>query len=146
MAKSYSYDPAKLMENGRDRMRMELGDTTFAPGELTAALCDEEYDAILGAYPKWRKAKLKCLEAILMRFAHQVNTSIDGISYSFADRVDFWKQLYSDEKKNADIPLPRVNPASLNGRAGGPPYFYEDMQTNARKALNVRGESQKKWR
>lgn len=135
---TYSYDPSKLNENGRDRMRLELGDTTFAPGELTAALCDEEYDAILNANPRWRKAKLKCLEAILMKFAHQVNTSIDGISYSFADRVDFWKKLYDDEKKNADIPIPRVDPSLLNGSAGGPPYFYEDMQTNPRKVMNVR--------
>lgn len=145
MAGTYSYDPSKLNEDGRDRMRLELGDTTFAPGELTAALCDEEYDAILKSNKKWRKAKLKCLEAILMKFSHQVNTSIDGVSYSFSDRVKFWKELYDEERKNADIPIPRVDPASLNGREGGPPYFYEDMQNNSRNVLNVRG-SQRKWR
>ena len=83
----YSYDPSKLNEKGIDRMRMELGDTTFAPAELTAALCDEEYQAIISENKSWKRAKLKCLEAILMRFAHQVDVSVDGLSYSFSERV-----------------------------------------------------------
>ena len=131
--KTYTYDPSKLQGNGKDRMRMELGDTVFQPGELTAALCDEEYLAILAAYPRWKKAKVKCLEAILMRFAHQVNTSIDGISYSFADRVDFWKQLYKEAKAEASLGVPTADPLALNGRIGGHPYFHNDMHTNHRK-------------
>lgn len=130
--KTYSYDPSKLQENGRDRMRMELGDTTFAPGELTAALCDEEYDAILAANPNFKKAKVKCLHAILMRFAHQVNMSVDGLSYSFAERVKFWKQLYDEAKKEARTGVPTANPLALNGHIGGYPYFYNDMHGNDR--------------
>ena len=130
--RTYSYDPSKLEENGMDRMRFELGDTTFNPGELTAALCDEEYISIIKQQKSWKKAKLKCLEAILMKFAHQVNTSVDGLSYSFATRVDFWKQLYDEEKKTANIPLPVADPRALNGKEGGPPYFYEDMNSNPR--------------
>ena len=84
MARTYSYDPGKLNENGMDRMRMELGDTTFAPGELTAALCDEEYIAILNQNKSWKKAKLKCLQAIVMRFAHQVNMSVDGLCWLYS--------------------------------------------------------------
>lgn len=134
MAK-YSYDPSKLNENGVDRMRMELGDTTLAPGELTAALCDEEYEAIIKQYPRWKKAKLKCLEAILMRFAHQVNVSVDGLSYSFADRVNFWKELYKEAKREASVGVPTANPLALNGHLGGEPYFYNDMHTNGRKTV-----------
>lgn len=129
---TYSYDPAKLQEDGKDRMRMELGDTTFAPGELTAALCDEEYEAILAKYPNFKKAKLKCLNTILMKFAHQVNMSVDGLSYSFAERVKFWKELYNEAKREAATGVPTANPLALNGRIGGQPYFYNDMHSNDR--------------
>ena len=135
MAKTYSYDPEKLSENGMDRMRLELGDTTFAPGELTAALCDEEYNAIIGMNSNWSKAKLKCLEAILMKFAHQVNVSVDGISYSFADRVKFWKQLYDEMKVLSSVGVPTANPAALNGYMGNEPYYYGDMHGNPRREL-----------
>lgn len=134
--RAYTYDPSNAKGKSRDRMRLELGDTTFAPGELTAALCDEEYDAIMSQYSNWKRAKLKCLEAILMRFAHQVNTSHDGISYSFSSRVDFWKRLYDETKKSASLGVPTANPASLlSTKEGGPAYFYADMQTNPRKGM-----------
>lgn len=133
MSKTYSYDPSKLAENGVDRMRLELGDTTFAPGELTAALCDEEYAAIIGQTKSWKRAKVKCLEAIVMRFAHQVNVSIDGLSYSFAERVKIWRELLKEAKTEACTGVPTANPLSLNGGIGGEPYFYADMMANVRK-------------
>ena len=133
MAGTYSYDPAKIAEKGMDRMRLELGDTTFAPGELTAALCDEEYKTIIESEKSWKKAKLRCLDAILMKFAHQVNVSVDGLSYSFSQRVDFWKQLKSELKKEASTAVPKADPRALSGRVGGPPYFYEDMHSNGRR-------------
>ena len=133
MSRTYSYDPSKLTENGVDRMRLELGDTTFAPGELTAALCDEEYQAIISQHKSWKRAKVKCLEAILMRFAHQVNFSTDGVSYSFSSRVEFWKKLLEEAKRENSTAVPRANPLALNGGIGGDSYFYADMQTNHRK-------------
>ena len=133
MARTYSYNPANLAENGVDRMRLELGDTTLAPGELTAALCDEEYEAIISQNKSWKRAKVKCLEAILMRFAHQVNVSIDGVSYSFASRVEFWKKMLDDAKRMNSVGVPTANPLSLNGGIGGNSYFFNDMQTNHRK-------------
>ena len=137
MSKTYSYDPENLNKNGVDKMRLELGDTTFAPGELTAALCNEEYAAIISQYSSWKKAKLKCLEAILMKFAHQVNVSVDGLSYSFAERVKFWKDLYDEMKKTASVGVPTANPLALNGRLGGEPYFYNDMHANPCKDLST---------
>lgn len=129
----YSYDPSKLEEFGVDRMRMELGDTTFAPAELTAALCDEEYAVIIKSNKSWKRAKVKCLEAILMRFAHQVNMSVDGLSYSFSERVQFWKELHKEAKREACMGVPTANPLALNGGIGGESYFYNDMQTNIRR-------------
>lgn len=127
---TYSYDPTKADKDGLDKMRLELGDTTFAPGELTAALSDEEYTALINANPKWKKAKIACLRAILMRFSHQVNTSIDGVSYSFAERVKFWKELYDEEKnKQGNTAAPSVNLGFLSGGDGGH-YYHEDMHKN----------------
>ncbi len=132
MKRTYSYDPSKAGEEGLDKMRLELGDTVFNPGELTAALCDEEYLAIMGQHKRWKRAKLKCLEAILMRFAHQVDVNVDGLSYSFAQRVSLWKTLYQEAKADAVAAVPVANPQALNGREGGQAYFYENMKSNPR--------------
>lgn len=135
---TYTYDPANVTEKCKDRMRLELGDTTLAPGELTAALCDEEYTAIISQYSSWKKAKLKCLEAILMRFAHQVNISHDGMSYSFSSRVEFWKKLYDEMKMTSSVGIPTADPASLlNTTEGEPAYFWLNMQTNPRKGVGM---------
>lgn len=132
---TYSYRPELLEKDPLYQMRLELGDTTFAPGELTAALSDEEYRCILKTTKNWKKAKLKCLEAILMRFAHQVDFSMDGVSYSFSQRVEFWKQLRDELKKSASMGVPTANPLALNGGLGGEPYFYNDMHANLRKGM-----------
>lgn len=137
---TYSYRPELLEKDPLYQMRLELGDTTLAPGELTAALSDEEYRCILKTTKNWKKAKLKCLEAILMRFAHQVDFSMDGVSYSFSQRVEFWKQLRDELKKTASMGVPTANPLALNGRLGGEPYFYNDMQANLRKGMPSHGD------
>lgn len=130
---TYSYKPELLDKDPIYQMRLELGDTTFAPGELTAALSDEEYRAIIKSTKSWKRAKLKCLEAILMRFAHQVDFSMDGLSYSFSQRVEFWKQLRDELKKTSSTGVPTANPLALNGGLGGEPYFHNDMHSNPRK-------------
>lgn len=127
---NYSYNPELISENGKDKMRFELGDTTFAPGELTSALTDEEYISVIQSNKSWRKAKIACLRAILMKFAHQVNTSVDGVSYSFAERVKFWKELYDEEKKkSANSAVPSVKLDNQSDVHGGH-YFHEDMHKN----------------
>ena len=130
---TYSYKPELLATNSVYRMRLELGDTTFAPGELTAALSDEEYRNIIGSTKSWKKAKLRCLDAILMRFAHQVNFSMDGVSYSFSQRVEFWKKLKDEMKKEASTAVPTANPMSLGGGMNGDMYFHFDMHANRHK-------------
>lgn len=130
---TYSYKPELLDKNPVYQMRLELGDTTLAPGELTAALSDEEYQTIIKSTKSWKKAKLRCVEAILMRFAHQVDFSMDGISYSFAQRVEFWKELKKDLKKESSTAVPTADPLALNGGLGGEPYFYNDMHANNRR-------------
>lgn len=133
---SYTYDPSKITENGLDQMRFELGDTVVDMEAITSPLCDEEYNAILEKYgDSWKKAKLKCLEAIVMKLSYEVNTSVAGLSYSLSERYERWKKMYDDAKKEAAAKanVPRVgNPGSLMPH-GGTPYFYNDMQANHRK-------------
>ena len=97
MVKTYTYDPAKITENGKDRMRFELGDTMVEGGAETCALTDEEYNAIIGHYPsKWKKAKLELLRSIMHRFAYEVNTTVGPLSLQLRGRFEAWKTL-SDE-------------------------------------------------
>lgn len=138
---TYSYDPTKITAHGLDQMRFELGDTVVDMGPITSPLCDEEYQAVLGSFQdierQWRQAKIKCLEAIMMKLAYEVDTSVGGLSYSLNQRFDRWKKLLDDERKEA---------AALNGVpvAGDPgslspngltrtPYYHNDMQANWRK-------------
>ncbi|MDO5397186.1 MAG: hypothetical protein Q4G33_04580 [bacterium] len=129
---TYSYDPEKAKENGIDRMRLELGDTQFNPAELTAALSDEEYAAIIDMNPGWKKAKLKCVEAILMKFSHQTDMKVGPVSYDFSDRINFWKTIYDNLKGSSIGGIP-VLYGSVGGKIEGKMYFHEDMQTNPRK-------------
>lgn len=130
---TYSYDPTKITEGGLDQMRFELGDTVVDIEGVSSPLCDEEYTAILDKYGQlWRKAKLKCLEAIVMKFSYEVNTSVGGLSYSLDQRFERWKKMYDAAKKEeaAMGGLPLVGcPDAISGE----PYFYNDMQANLRK-------------
>lgn len=132
----YTYDPTKITEGGLDQMRFELGDTVVDMDSITSPLCDEEYKAILNKYGKnWRKAKLKCLEAIVMKLSFEVDTSVGGLSYQLSERYNRWKAMYDEAKKEnsaiSGVPRPG-NPGSLMPH-GGTPYFYNDMQANKRK-------------
>lgn len=133
---SFTYDPTKITNNGLDQMRFELGDTVVDMGAITSPLCDEEYTAIIGKYGKsWRTAKLKCLEAIVMKLSYEVNTSIDGLSYSLEARAERWKKMLDDAKKEAravaGVPVAGCKESLMPH--GGTPYFYNDMQANTRK-------------
>lgn len=126
--RSYTYDPARIQENGRDRMRFELGDSMVEnEGEL-AALSDEEYDAILAMYPnRWRKAKLACLEAIVFRFLYEVDTKVDNMTLSLRQRADAWKKMLDDLKaEDTATAIPSANPKAISPRH----YFYEGLHEN----------------
>ena len=46
---TYTYDPEKITEPGKDRMRFELGDTMVEGLSDTTALTDEEIQAAIHA-------------------------------------------------------------------------------------------------
>jgi hypothetical protein len=130
MAKTYTYDPARITENGKDRMRFELGDTMVEGGAETCALTDEEYNAIIMHYPsKWKKAKLELLRSIMHRFAYEVNTTVGPLSLQLRGRFEAWKTLYDElSKKVGNMAVPSMN-SSITDK---PPYFYEGMHNNPR--------------
>ena len=133
---TYTYEPSKITEGGINQMRFELGDTIVDLDNITSPLCDEEYKAILDKHGKnWRLAKLKCLEAIVMKLSFEVDTSVGGLSYSLSSRADRWKTMLDEAKKEAKARggVPRAgHPGSLMPH-GRTPYFYNDMQANRRK-------------
>lgn len=130
---AYSYDPAQCMDGGLNQMRMELGDTVVDTEGVSCALCDEEYQAILNAYPKsWKKAKLTCLQTILMRLSFEVDTEIDELSYNLSQRAERWQKMYDTLKKELSTAVPVANKGALSP-PNGEFYFYNDMQKNPRR-------------
>ena len=135
--RSFTYDPTKITDGGVDQMRFELGDTVVDMAGIASPLCDEEYAAILDKYKNWRLAKLKCLEAIVMKMSYEVNTSVGGLSYSLDQRYERWKKLLEEDKKImagiAGVPV-AGDPNSLIPHGLTPtPYYHDDMQANLRK-------------
>lgn len=113
-------------------MRFELGDTLFNPAEITAALSDEEYSAVISEAPNWKKAKINCLKAILMKYAHQTTMTVGPVSYDFSQRVEEWRRLLDDVKSDLSAAIP-LSINSINGTDSEKAYFYTDMQANIRK-------------
>lgn len=129
---TYSYEPGKISELGKDRMRFELGDTMVEGGADTSALTDEEIEAVLKIYQKrWKKAKLALLESLCRRFAYEVDTKEGPLSLSLGERAKLWREDYEklkSELANSSVSVPRYG-TDQNGNEK-PPYFYTGMMRN----------------
>ena len=137
--RTYTYDPSKIGEDGRDRMRFELGDTlTDHDGEL-AALSDEEYDAVLNMYPgRWRKAKLACLQSICFGFLYEGDLKDGPMALSLRQRAEAWKQMYDELKaEEAAAGVPAANPKAISPAH----YFREGMHDHPGA-----GQTGREWR
>ena len=129
---SYNYDPTKLTENGKDKMRFELGDTMVEGGNETAALTDEEINAALESHPgKWKRSKLMLLESLCRRFAFEVDTRTGPLTLNLQERAKLWRKDYDELKKEVAAES-AVVPDSLQKGGKRPPYFYAGMQENER--------------
>lgn len=129
MARTYTYEPDKITEPGKDRMRFELGDTMIEGKECTSALTDEEITAVIGMFKmprQWKKAKLACLESICRRFAYEPDTKEGPVSFSFGERAKLWREDY--EKLKAEVSKGSVSADALSqNECKKPPYFYTGM-------------------
>lgn len=129
---NYTYEPEKIKENGKDRMRFELGDTMVEGRSDTSALTDEEIEAAFNMYPdSWKRAKLALLESICRRFAYEVDTKEGPLSFSLSQRAKIWRDDYEKLKKEVDLESATV-PNSFGAGKKKPPYFYAGMMGNPR--------------
>lgn len=136
--RTYTYDPSKIQENGKDRMRFELGDTMVEGEAETCALSDEEYTAILALHPnKWRKAKLALLSSIMHSFMYEVDTKVGPLSLSLRQRAEAWKAMYDELKaEDAMMAVPSAHPQAISSQH----YFYEGMHDNREQGGTGRGK------
>ena len=132
---NYTYDPAKMMGGGKDQMRFELQDIAVAGAEETAVLSDEEYEAILRKAAEegksWKAAKYKCLKAIVMRMAYEVDFSADGLSLSLSQRYDRWRALKDSLERGMQRITAHPSALGRNTPDGGH-YFTAGMNDNPR--------------
>lgn len=132
MAKTYEYDPAKIKDNGKDRMRFELGDTMTEGGSDTCALTDEEIEAALDLYPeRFKRAKLALLESICRRLSYEVNTTEGPVKLELLSRARLWREDYEALKKELAESGTTVPPYGV-GSDGMPkrPSFWKNMMIN----------------
>lgn len=126
--RSYTYEPSDINKKGKDRMRFELGDTMVEGEAETAALTDQEIEAMLELHPSnWKKAKLALVESLCRRFSYEVDTKVGPMTLGLGDRVKVWREMY--EQLKAELgghSVPSANPAAI----GGGSYFYTGMQSN----------------
>ena len=136
--KTYTFDPSKIQENVKDRMRFELGDTIVEGEGETCALSDEEYTAIIAMYPnKWRKAKLALLSSIMYGFMYEVDTKVGPLSLSLRQRAEAWKAMYDELKaEDAMMAVPSAHPQAISPQH----YFYEGMHDNREQGGTERGK------
>ena len=136
--KTYTFDPSKIQENGKDRMRFELGDTMVEGEGETCALSDEEYTAIIAMYHnKWRKAKLALLSSIMYGFMYEVDTKVGPLSLSLRQRAEAWKAMYDELKaEDAMMAVPSAHPQAISPQH----YFYEGMHDNREQGGTERGK------
>lgn len=128
---SYTYDPSQITDRGLNQMRFELGDTMVEGEKETAALCDEEYLAIIQGIQSWKKAKLAVVEGIMRRFSYEVNTTIGPVKLDLLERAKHWKQMYDELKDEcgADI-MPSMGMPSPETLDDGGHYFWGGMHDN----------------
>ncbi len=134
MKRTYTYDPAKIAEYAKDRMRFELGDTMIEGKERTSALADEEIAAVISMFKmprQWKRAKLACLESICRRFAYEPDTKEGPVSFSFGDRAKLWREDYEKLKSEVSKGLASTDAISQNS-CEKPLYFYTGMMENGR--------------
>ena len=127
---TYTYDPSRIGENGKDTMRFQLGDTQVAGGTATAFLSDEEIAAVIAINKThWKRAKYALIEAVCNRLAFETDWSDDGTSFKLDQRAERWRKMLEAAKKDLEtsVPIPGSIKDSMQGPDGGH-YFYGGMQ------------------
>lgn len=128
---TYSYFPEEINHEDKDRMRFELADTDTDKDNISAALSDEEINAVLEQYPdNFRMAKFKLVEHLVFKYGQDVDNKVGPVSFTFSHRMDFWKKLYDDMKKEiAQGAVGNLKPYGDEAERNKN-YFYVGMMHN----------------
>lgn len=130
---AFTYDASKIATDAVSRMRLELGDVPIG-ADGSAALHDEEIQLAIDTHKdNWLKAKIMLVEFLVMRYSYEVDTSIDGASWSLNQRYERWKSMLDQLKKQASFANLNVGLIRRNGGDGGH-YFYKDMHRNPERS------------
>ena len=121
---TYNYFPEDINSDDVMKMRFELADTDVSKDEMSAALSDEEITAVLEQYPD--NLKLKLLEHMMFKYGQDVDNSVGPVSFNFGNRMNFWKQLYDDLKKEIASSSVGIKPYENEKRK----YFYVGMMNH----------------
>lgn len=104
MKKSYTYNPCDISDKGINQMRFELGDTFTDTGEETCVLCDEEYQVLINKWEDksngWKKAKVECLRAIVMKLSYEVDYKAEEMDISLSDRAKRFQSMLDSLEKS----------------------------------------------
>lgn len=124
---TYNYFPEDINSDDVMKMRFELADTDVSKDEMSAALSDEEITAVLEQHPdNFKMAKLKLLEHMMFKYGQDVDNSVGPVSFNFGNRMNFWKQLYDDLKKEIASSSVGIKPYENEKRK----YFYIGMMNH----------------
>lgn len=128
----FTYDPTMIMDKGLNQMRFELGDVDVSGAEQTAFISDQEIVAVCKTNKSWKRKKYYLAANVLARLAYEANTSISGLSISYSQRFNHWKELTARLKKEAEQEemLPTMKTLESADKMSDTPYFYEDMHKN----------------
>lgn len=129
--KTYTYDPASIADGSINQMRFELGDT-FVDTPDSCILCDEEYLAVInmraGQTNAWKKAKINCLKAIVMKLNYEVDYKVEEMSISLSDRAKRFRTMLDDMEK--DMKSAGAAMIFFRNDLNGGHYFELGMQEN----------------
>lgn len=127
---TYSYHPEEMNTSEKDRMRFELADTDVDRNNISAALSDEEINAVLERYPDdFRMAKFKLVEHLVFKYGQDVDNKVGPVTFTFSHRMDFWKKLYDDMKKDMAQKATGLKPYG-DDAGSKDSYFYVGMMNN----------------
>lgn len=95
-----TYDPTLVDQNGRDRVRFELGDTDPEAAELQ----DEEIDALLNQSDlEWLPAAARGARVIHRRYARQATFSVGPVKFDNNARAKTWGELADQLEAQAGV-------------------------------------------
>ena len=143
---AWTYEPGRLAEGGKDRVRFAVGDTD--PDD--ALLEDEEIEAVLSEHPDWREAAARCARAIASAFYREVTLKAGSVALEFRQRAESYERVAARLEREAGLapPLPGeygpggagstsvgISAGGLAGPFGG--YFRTGMMDHGG---NARGD------